>query len=127
VNPDFGLAVIAIQQKRWLDAVQFSNQVIKLNAFAFPSAYFYNAVANYYLERLDAAEESGRKFKSIDTDHRHPDVALLLGDIRLRKSDYAGALTEMRDYLAAAPNAPNAPEIRAKVKHFEELGTSSKK
>ncbi|MBZ5522542.1 MAG: tetratricopeptide repeat protein [Acidobacteriia bacterium] len=127
VNPNFGLAIIAVHEKRWQDAVQLTNQVTKLNAFAYPAAWFYNAVANYYLERLDAAEESAKKFKALDTDHRHPDVALLLGDIRLRKNDYAGAAREMRDYLAAAPNAPDADEVRAKVKRFEDMGDVAKK
>jgi len=127
VNPNFGLAVIAVQEKRWPDAAKWSGQVIKLNAFAFPSAYFYNAVANYYLERLDAAEESGRKFKAIDADHRHPDISLLLGDIRLRKNDYNGAATELREYLTAVPDAADASDVRARVKRYEELSVSSKK
>ncbi|HWZ43929.1 MAG TPA: tetratricopeptide repeat protein [Candidatus Saccharimonadales bacterium] len=126
VNPNFGLAIIAVQEKRWLDAVQLTNHVTKMNAFAYPSAYFYNAVANYYLERLDAAEESAKKFKSLDTDHHHPDVALLLGDIRIRKNDYAGAAREMRDYLAIAPNAPDAEQIRAKAQKFEDIGVNGK-
>ena len=58
VNPIFGLALIAVQEKHWSDAVQFSSQVYKLNSLAFPSSYFYNAVANYNLGKLDAAEES---------------------------------------------------------------------
>ena len=127
VNPNFGLSIIAVQEKRWLDAVQLTNHVTKLNAFAYPSAYFYNAVANYYLERLDAAEESARKFKALDTDHHHPDVALLLGDIRIRKNDYAGAAREMRDYLAVAPNAPDAAEVKAKAQRFEDLSGVAKK
>lgn len=126
VNPNFGLAIIAVQEKRWQDAAQLTNHVTKLNAFAFPSAYFYNAVANYYLEKLDAAEESGRKFKTLDTSHHHPDIALLLGDICIRKNDLAGAAREMRDYLAFAPNAPDAEEIRTKLKKFEDMSKVSK-
>ena len=126
VNPNFGLAIIAVQEKRWQDAVQLTDHVTKLNAFAFPAAYFYNAVANYYLEKLDAAEESGKKFKALDTHHHHPDIALLLGDIRIRKHDFAGAAREMRDYLASAPNAPDAEEIRAKAKRFEDMSKVSK-
>lgn len=126
VNPNFGLAIVAVQEKRWLDAVQLTNHVTKMNAFAYPAAYFYNAVANYYLEKLDAAEESAKKFKSLDTEHHHPDVALLLGDIRVRKNDYAGAAREMRDYLAIAPNAPDAEQIRAKAERFENIGLNVK-
>src|SRR5713101_977051 len=53
VNPHFGLALIAMQEKRWQDAVQLTNQVLKMNPAAIPSAYFYNAVAEFNLGRAD--------------------------------------------------------------------------
>ena len=126
VNPMFGLALIAVQEKHWSDAVQFSSQVYKLNSLAFPSSYFYNAVANYNLGKLDAAEESARKYKTLDTDHRHPDICLLLGEILTRKQDYAGALQEMRDFLAISPGAANAEEVKAKAKTLEEISLAKK-
>ena len=126
VNPVFGLALIAAQQKRWPDTQQLTDQVIKLNAYAFPSAYFYNAVANYTLGKLDAAEDSARKFKPLDAEHRHPDICLLLSNIRVRKQDYAGAAQELRDYLKIAPDASNVEEIKAKAQRFEEMSVAKK-
>lgn len=119
VNPVFGLALIAMQEKRWQDAAQFTEQVVKMNAAAFPSAYFYDAVANYNLGKADLAEENARKFKSLDTDHRHPDVCLLLSQIFIHKKDYASAAQEMRDYLTLAPNANNAQEVRDTLQRLE--------
>ena len=124
MNPVFGLALIAAQQKRWPDTQQLTDQVIKLNAYAFPSAYFYNAVANYTLGKLDAAEDSARKFKPLDAEHRHPDICLLLSNIRVRKQDYAGAAQELRDYLKIAPDASNVEEIKAKAQRFEEMSVA---
>src|SRR5215471_20376508 len=37
VNPSFGLALVAVQQKRWQDAIQLTDQVTRMNAAAFPS------------------------------------------------------------------------------------------
>ena len=126
VNPAFGLGLIAMQEKRWQEAAQFTSQVSKLNAPAFPSAYFYNAVSNYNLGKFDLAEESARKFKTLDTEHRHPDICLLLGEILTRKQDYAGAAQEMRDFLTISPNAPNAQEIKAKAENLEGLSLAKK-
>jgi tetratricopeptide (TPR) repeat protein len=126
VNPNFGLALIAVQDKRWQDAVQLTDQVTKMNAAAFPSAFFYNAVANYNLARVEPAIESARKFKALDTEHRHPDVCLLLGQIFIHKQDYASAAQEMRDYLALAPNASNAEEARQTLKRLEEAMVAKK-
>jgi tetratricopeptide (TPR) repeat protein len=121
VNPSFGLALIAMQEKRWQDAAQFTDQVARMNSLAFPSAYFYNAVANFNLGRIEPAEQSARKFKSLDTEHRHPDVCLLLGRIFVQKKDYASAAQEMRDYLALVPNAE---EVRQWLKQYDETNVA---
>jgi hypothetical protein len=127
VNPTYGLAVIAMQEKKWDEAVRLSDQVLKLNAGAFPLAYFFSAAANYNLQKFDAAEDSARKFKALDTQHAHPDVCLLLSYVLSRKQDYAGAAHEIRDYLAAAPNSPDAEQLKADAKRYEDLSVSAKK
>jgi tetratricopeptide (TPR) repeat protein len=127
VNPTYGLAVISMQEKKWDEAIRLTDQVLKLNALAYPLAYFFNAAANYNLQKFDAAEEAGKKFKAMDTQHSHPDVCLLLSYIYSRKQDYAGAAREIRDYLAAAPNSPNAEALKTDAKRFEDLDVSAKK
>jgi tetratricopeptide (TPR) repeat protein len=127
VNPTYSLAMISIQEKKWDEVGQYSDQVLKLNAMAFPLAYFFNAAANYNLQKFDAAEESAKKFKSLDTQNSHPDVRLLLSYIFSRKQDYAGAARELHDYLAIMPNAANAEELKAEAKRFEDLSASSAK
>src|SRR5579864_12268 len=124
VNPCFGLALVAMQEKRWQDAVQFTDQVVKMNAAAFPAAYFYNAVAAYNLGKMDLAQENAKKFKSLDSEHHHPDVSLLLGQIFIKNGDYAGAAQEMRDYLTLAPDAANAQEVRATLKQLEDASVA---
>jgi Tfp pilus assembly protein PilF len=127
VNPTYGLTVIAMQEKKWDEAVRLSDQVLKLNAGAFPLAYFFSVAANYNLQKFDAAEDSARKFKALDTQHAHPDVCLLLSYVLSRKQDYAGAAHEIRDYLAAAPNSPDAEQLKADAKRYEDLSVSAKK
>ncbi len=127
VNPVFSLAVISMQEKKWTDAAQFSDQVVKMNAMAFPLAYFFNAAANYNQQQFEAAELSAKRFKALDTQHEHPDVCLLLSHIYSRKQDYAGAARELRDYLAVSPDAPDADAIKASAKRFEDLSVSAKR
>jgi predicted Zn-dependent protease len=127
VNPTFGLAMIAMQEKKWDEAIRLTDQVIKLNAAAFPVAYFFSAAANYNAQKFDAAEESAKKFKALDTQHSHPDVCLLLSYVFSRKQDYAGAAREIRDFLAASPNSPDAEALKTEAKRFEDLGVSAKK
>jgi hypothetical protein len=127
VNPLYGLTMIAMQERKWAEAVHLSDQVLKLNAAAFPAAYFFNAAANYNQQRFDVAEESAKKFKALDTQHTHPDVCLLLSYIYSRKGEYAGAAREIRDYLVAQPNAAGAEALTAEAKRFEDLSVSAKR
>jgi Tfp pilus assembly protein PilF len=127
VNPNYGLAIIAMQEKKYDDAVRLSDQVLKLNSAAFSLAYFINAAANYNLQKFDAAEESAKKFKALDTQHSHPDVCLLLSYVLSVKQDYAGAAREIRDFLAISPNAPEAESLNKEAKRFEDLSVSAKR
>ena len=127
VNPAFGLAIIAMQEKKWDEAIQLTDQVLKMNALAFPMAYFFNAAANYNQKKFDAAEQSAKKFKGLDTQHEHPDVCLLLSHVYSRREDYAAAARELRDYLTEAPNAADAESVRTEAKRFEDLSMAAKR
>jgi Tfp pilus assembly protein PilF len=127
VNPNYGLAIIATQERKYDDAVRLSDQVLKLNSAAFPVAYFINAAANYNLQKFEAAEESAKKFKALDTQHSHPDVCLLLSYVLSVKQDYAGAAREIRDFLAISPNSPEAESLNKEAKRFEDLSVSAKR
>lgn len=125
VNPLFGLALIAAKEKKWQEVANYSSQVMSLNAYAFPSAYFFNAAANYNVGRFAVAEESARKYKA-SADHKHPEVSLLLGSILARKEDYSGAAQQLRDYLASVPDASNANELQTKIKQYDQLSMAKK-
>lgn len=124
LNPCFKLAFLAIQQKQWEEAVQWTDQLFRMNSSAFPSAYLYSAVANFNLHRFEVAEENARKFKALDTAHTQPGVSLLLGVLLERKQDYAGAAQQIREYLAAVPSAPNAQQLREKAQRLEGLNVA---
>ena len=127
VNPNYGLAMIAAQEKKWDDALRFSDEVIKLNSAAYPVAYFLNAAANYNLQKYAPAEDSAKKFKSLDTQHTHPEVCLLLSYLYSGRQDYGAAAREIREYLVLAPNSPEAESLKSDAKRFEDLSVSAKK
>lgn len=127
VNPNYGLAIIAAQEKKWDDAIRLSDQILKLNSAAFPLAYFINAAANYNLQKFEAAEDSAKKFKTLDTQHSHPDVCLLLSYLYSARQDYADAAREIRDYLVISPSSPDAESLKNEAKRFEDLAVSAKR
>jgi Tfp pilus assembly protein PilF len=127
VSPYFGLAVIAIGQKRWQDAQRLTDQINHLNSFAYPLAYFYNSAASFNLGQIDVAEQSARKFESIDTGHRTPEIFRLLSMILEAKRDYAGAAEQLRSYLALAPTPPHAAEAKADLQRLENMTAGQNK
>ncbi|HEX2329346.1 MAG TPA: tetratricopeptide repeat protein [Candidatus Angelobacter sp.] len=126
VNPAFGLALIAMQQKKWEEAARYTAQASSLNAYAYPVAYFYNAVSNYNMAKYEEAELSARKYKSVDSDHKHPDVSLLLSSVLEIKKDYAGAAQEIREYLQIVPNSPKTEELTFRLKTLDDLSMAKK-
>ena len=127
VNPNYGLAMIASQEKKWDDTIRFTEQVIKLNSVAYPLAYFLNAAANYNSQKFEPAEENAKKFKALDTQRTHPEVCLLLSYLYSGRQDYAAAAGEIREYLTLVPNSPDAESLKNDAKRFEELSVSAKR
>jgi Tfp pilus assembly protein PilF len=125
VSPYFRLGVIALRGKKWKEAAQFTDKVAELNPYAFPQAFFCNAVANYNLGNLDGAEKSARTFQSMDNTHRVPQSSLLLAAILAAKHEYSAAADQDRSYLQVLPNAPNSSSVRSEVKRFEDLAKAT--
>jgi tetratricopeptide (TPR) repeat protein len=126
VNPYFGMAVLAVNEKNWVEVLKYTNEVLQLNRSAFPLCHLYNAAANLQLGNLAPAEESARAFVAQDVDLRYPDTLLLLSNILLAKKDYAGAADELEQYLKLVPSAKNAIEVRAQLKRLRQATLSKR-
>src|SRR5215472_2848196 len=127
VSPYFGLTIIDVDRKNWPEVQRLTDQLIRLNEFAYPVAYYFNSAANLNLGQLEAAERSALKFQSMDGDHRTPKVALLLAMILEAKQDYAGAAQQLRNYLLLVPDSSQAEAIRADAQRLESLGHAREK
>ncbi|MBI5084007.1 MAG: tetratricopeptide repeat protein [Acidobacteria bacterium] len=121
VSPHLELLQQAVTSRDWNLIAERSDTVLKLNPFNFPNVWFMNGAAYYNLKKLDVAEKSAREAVKLDTQHRNPRAAQLLGYILSDKGDYPGALEQMRGYLSFAPLAPDVDTIRKQVAELERL------
>jgi tetratricopeptide (TPR) repeat protein len=126
ISPYLPLARLALHDKNWQDVADTTGRLLKLDAIDFPEAYYYNAAANFRLKKLSDAESSGRETLKLDTAHRFPEAAHILGIILYHKNDYAGAAEQLRYYLQIAPNAPDVVQVRGQLAELEHLATASK-
>ncbi len=134
--PYLSLASMAYETGNWtevlnltgyiidLDPLKYANvtgYIVDLDSLDYADAYFYNAVANYKLNKIEDAEKSGLKAEHLDLRPRFPQLHLLLAEIFARKEIYATAISETKLYLELAPHAKNADQVREWLAKLEKL------
>ncbi len=138
--PYLSLASMAYEEKDWpllltltdhilerdpLNHADAAEYVVDLDPFTCSEAYFYNAIANYKLNNIDAAEKSGLKAEHVDLLTHFPQLHLLMSEIFARKNDLASAISEAQTYLELAPHAKNAEQVREQLAKLEKLSGSA--
>ncbi|MBI3471164.1 MAG: tetratricopeptide repeat protein [Candidatus Solibacter usitatus] len=118
VSPYLQMASMAFKEQKWEEVAGTTDRIIKLDPVDYRDAYFYNAVACYYLKKFDAAEKSAREVQKMDPRGQIPMARNLLGAILIEKQDYAGAAEQVKEYLKMIQ--PGAEADRAK-KTLEQL------
>jgi tetratricopeptide (TPR) repeat protein len=134
--PYLSLASMAYQTGNWTEVLNLTDHILDLDplnkaavttyildldSLNYADAYFYNALANYELNKIDAAEKSGIKAEHLDLHAHFPQLHLLLAEIFARKKSYALAIAEIRTYLALAPNAKDADLVQEQLAKLEKL------
>ena len=124
VPPYIQISMMEFQAQHWQELADATDKAMRLDPFAFPQAFFMNAVANYNLHHVDVAEQSALRAQKLDTHHQIPQISHLLGVIKADRHDYAGAAAQMRDYLQFAPQATDAAAVRSQIEGFEKRAAS---
>ena len=119
ISPYAELAMMAATQQKWDDVDQYTAQMLKLNPYVVPEIYFYSAVANYNLHKMDIAERRARDGAKYDAQHRVPRLNHLLGLILAQKQEYKDAAENMRLYLKYSPNAKDADTVKTQLAEME--------
>ena len=119
--PYLPLAQAAAQAHQWQDALSLTDRLLGLDASRYPLAYYYNAVANYNLDRLSAAEESALKAEGLDKAHLEPRIEILLAMIYTAKQNYSAAAEHYGTYLRIVPDGPLTAQVKSDLAKCEEM------
>jgi tetratricopeptide (TPR) repeat protein len=110
VNPYHTLTQIAQREQRWQELIETSEKLLALNPVSFPDGWFSNALGNYCLQNLAAAEKSARRGLEVDTEHRVVQLEYLLGVTLLERSDFEGAAQHLRVFVGHATKPADIAE-----------------
>jgi len=121
IRPYLQLSVIALQSQKWPELAEITDKTVRLDPFAYPQAYFFNSVANYNMQKFDAAEKSALEAERLDTRHQYPKNSHLLGLILAMKKDYTGASERLKAYLKFAPAADDSAKVKQQLAEVEKI------
>ena len=119
--PYVGLAVLQVAAQEWPQVEETTARAIALDPYGSARMYFYSALAKYCQDDLEGAEKDAREAERQDKKRDIAGVWELLGSILATRQDFAGAAEQFRTYLALAPQATNAADIRAQLDSMERL------
>ncbi len=137
--PYLSLASMAYETRNWTEVLSLTGHImdldpmndaavtkyiLDLDPLNYAGAYFYNAVANYKLNKIEDAEKSGLKAEHLDLLTHFPQLHLLLAEIFARKNNYAMAISQTRTYLDLAPHSEHADQVREQLAKWEKLNGS---
>lgn len=139
--PYLSLAEMAYEAANWTEVLRFTGHIIDFDLLNLregfagyvldldeldpAAAYFYNAVANYKLNKIEEAEKSALKAEHVDLRPSFPQLHLLLAEIFARKRNYVDAISELQRYLELAPQAKDGDQVRGRLAKLEELKGSA--
>ncbi len=124
-SPYRGLAELAFRAKQWQHVVDLTSKLLALNPVNFPDAWFFNAVGNYFLNDIPAAEHSAKQGIRVDEGHTIPKLEYVLGMILMEKHDYQGAAAHMQLYLRVAKTAVDVDEAQKQLAQITRLSTTA--
>jgi tetratricopeptide (TPR) repeat protein len=124
LKPYLPLAVMALQENNWQAVADTTDALTRLDPVDYPQAFLFNALANLNLRNFDAAEQGARQALKLDTEHRFPRSAYVLGLVLANKHDYDAALPLLKEFIQRAPKAPDAGAVRKQIGDIESLAKS---
>jgi hypothetical protein len=80
--------------------------------------WFFSAVADFNLQRYEAAERSIRAELRLDAD-RNPRARYLLGLILIARNDLTGGAEALHAFLKIAPTGPDAEMAKKQLMRVE--------
>jgi Tfp pilus assembly protein PilF len=125
ISPYERIAEQSALQKKWQDVANATATALKLDPTGTPQLWYFDAVGNYNLGKVDVAEASARKSLAMDPQHLAPNTEQLLAVILAGKGEYAEALKHLQNTLTYIKPGPNLDLIKQQIAQLEKVVPAS--
>jgi len=119
VRPYSQLAELAAQNADWQQVIQRTDRALQLEPEGTIWIWYYRALANFQLGRVDEAETSAKRLLQRDPLHNVRNGEQLLAAILARKSDFDGALAHLRNCLTYIQDSSDVALLKEEIAQLE--------
>ena len=127
LSPYLQLSALAYNNHDWPALAEVSEKLLALDAFDYPQAFFYSAVANFFTGKYKEAEQRGRESLKADTDHHFPETYELMASILVKLNQPAAAMEQLETYLKLFPKSGDVITVQAQVAQLKQTLPAPKK
>ena len=119
--PLLSLAAINLDEQRWEEVVERSNQALEINP-RLARAHYFKALAESSLGNQNEAEEAALWVQNSTSSEDYPATHYILGWAQSRKGNFEAAAAEYRKFIEIQPAAAVVKELREQIEQWEVLG-----
>lgn len=116
------LAVLALRDRNWDDLVDKTDQLLKLNGYDYPQAYYYNALAHLNLNHSELAEKSARLALKQDP-QKFARAGYVLAMALAQRGEFVQSAEQLKAYLASGPSVAEADVLKKQLVDIEKMAT----
>lgn len=120
VLPYEQLAALASKSGDWKTVLDDTNHLAQVYPEGTAQNWYLNALANYQMGHIDAAEVSARKSLALDPRHTILNTEQLLAVILAGKGDFAEAIKHLQNSLTYVPPGPNSDLLKQQIAKLEQ-------
>lgn len=127
LSPYLQLSALAYNNQDWPSLAEVSEKLVALDAYDYPQAYFYSAVANFFTGKYKEAEQRGRDSLKADTEHHFPETYELMASIYVKLNRPADALEQLETYAKLYPKAMDIITVQGQMAQLKQSIPAPKK
>jgi tetratricopeptide (TPR) repeat protein len=120
IQPYERLAWIALQDSKWQDLAEWTDQLLRLNPANGAETFYLSSVAQLQLRNFDVAEKNAREAIRLDPANKNARTHYVLGLALAQKQDFTASAESLRRFLDASPDSKDADVVRKQLSQVEE-------